>query len=229
MKKLLTTLSMLVVAFATISAQAVPLSDLFAGQTMTVDDKLFSNWELFQVTDPEFSAPIDLSLIDVTGLDDDPLNPGLHFEANGQLTVSGLDFLDLNFGFDVTVMDPGFRIKDNSLEITEFAMGDLNLGGLILIEETIFDAAGNEIGFKEAFVDNLLLDEQLFDSAEFVESMTISVEKNILIAGDDFDDVVELISFEQRFSQKAVPEPSTWLLMGVGLAAIGVVRRRKRG
>jgi hypothetical protein len=181
------------------------------------------------VTDPEFSAPIDLSLIDVTGLDDDPLNPGLHFEANGQLTVSGLDFLDLNFGFDVTVMDPGFRIKDNSLEITEFAMGDLNLGGLILIEETIFDAAGNEIGFKEAFVDNLLLDEQLFDSAEFVESMTISVEKNILIAGDDFDDVVELISFEQRFSQKAVPEPSTWLLMGVGLAAIGVVRRRKRG
>jgi len=229
MKKLLTTLSMLVVAFATTSAQAVPLSDLFAGQTMTVDDKLFSNWELFQVTDPEFSAPIDLSLIDVTGLDDDPLNPGLHFEANGQLTVSGLDFLDLNFGFDVTVMDPGFRIKDNSLEITEFAMGDLNLGGLILIEETIFDAAGNEIGFKEAFVDNFLFEEQLFDSAEFADMVTISVEKNILIAGDDFDDVVELISFEQHFSQKAVPEPSTWLLMGVGLAAIGVVRRRKRG
>jgi len=226
MKKLLTTLS-LVLAFSATSVQAIPLQTLFDGGSITVGDKSFENWNLMGITDPWYTPPIDLSLIEVTGLGADQMNPGLHFEANGQLSVIDDDFLDLWFGFDVIVLDPAMRVKDNSLEITSHNMGAGNFGGYILIEEEIFDAAGAPIDFKDVYVDNFWLDEKLFDSVEFDPMTMIHVEKNILVAGDDFDDIVELISFEQHFSQVEVPEPTTLALLSLGLIGFGVVRSRK--
>lgn len=217
-------ISALLLLVATPSAQAAAMLDLFDGATITVGDKLFDDWTLFGQTDPFFGSPIDLSEIKVTGINDDPLNPGILFTANNQLTVTGIDFLDLNFGFSVTVLNPQFKIKDNSLEIAEFSIiGD---GGLILIEEEIFDENGNSISFKDAFVDNLFLDEKLFDSAEFGPLDKIFVEKNILIAGDFDGDIIEFISFEQHFSQTSVPEPSTLLLLSLGMVGVGFARRR---
>ncbi len=222
MKNYLTSLiSILVLLVVAPGVQAVSLESLFTGDTLTVGDKLFDDWTLLGQTNPT-SGSINLAQIDVTGINSDPLNPGLMFTTNGQLSVSGADFLDLNFGFSVTILDPRFKIKDFSLEITNFDADD----GLILIEEEIFDNNGNSISFKDAIIDNLLNDTKLFDSDEFSPLDKIFVEKNILVAGDTDADFVSLVSFEQHFSQTSVPEPETIYLLALGIIGFSFTRKQ---
>ncbi len=103
-----------VLALVPATAHATLLSDLFAGGTITVDDKLFDSWE----PESDFgSKVVDPTLIDVTGLVDDPntprSDPGLKFTAlGGALTVDFSDFIDFSFSFKVTVLDPNFHIVD---------------------------------------------------------------------------------------------------------------------
>jgi hypothetical protein len=179
MKKNITFLINVLILLVTASGtQAASLQDLFAGDSITVGDKVFDDWSLLGQTDP-VTGSIDLSLIDVTGINSDPLNPGLLFTANNQLSVNGTDFLDLNFGFSVTVLDPQFSIKDFSLGILDF---DADVG-LILIEEQIFDENFNSISFKDAFVDNLLNTKKLSNSDEFSPLDKIFVEKIFWLPG----------------------------------------------
>ena len=227
-RKILTSLCAMGFALATSVAQAIPMSDLFQGSDLTVGDKLFDNWGL-EYSDSD--TGIDFSEIMVTGLDADPMNIGLRFDANGQLSVFGPDsFLDVSFVFDVTVLDPDYRINGSSLEITETDFA--GEGGLIEILETVSDNDGNEIDVMEAYSDSFEGDEMLMDSLAFGSQASVSIIKEILLFTDEFeDDSAELVSFEQHFSQTKqdvdVPEPSTLFLMGMGLAAIGVVRRRR--
>jgi hypothetical protein len=56
-------------------------------------------------------------------------------------------------------------------------------------------------------------------------------EASFTIAGDGFSGFTEeqiAFAFFVRFQQQSVPEPSTLLLMALGLGAAGWVARRKR-
>jgi hypothetical protein len=61
-----------------VQAQNLMMLDLFQGQTITVSDKRYSNWQLddFELGNGAFGS---LAEIFVTTLDDNPLNPGVKF------------------------------------------------------------------------------------------------------------------------------------------------------
>jgi hypothetical protein len=169
---------------------------------------------------------VDLDGITVTPLDDQPFNPGLKFNGNGQLVAVDDNFLFLALGFRVSTLSGLPLIKDNSLELNSFFF-DGN-GGEVLIGEDIFGSCCDLLGEKLVFADNLFQEFELFDSADFDPQSEIFIEKSIDVFGDFTGDLVELDMFTQRFSQ-VVPEPGTLLLLGSGLAGLAMWRLRKQG
>jgi PEP-CTERM motif-containing protein len=204
------------------------LGELVGGGSIVIDDKSFDNW----FVDDFSTIPVITSGIQVLALDDQSLNTGLQFNANGQFSVTGLDLIDLDIGFSVSTLDGSARIKDNSLEINQFVFNAGNAGGFINIFEDVVDVNGNLIGEKFVTADNSppgFFD--LFDSASFSPQAMIFVETTILLGGDSDFDSVSLDRFTQRFSQilepaTQIPEPVTLMLIGIGLAGLGFARRK---
>lgn len=243
MKNLVKTLTLLV-ALATVgSAHAIPLTGLFDGRSVIAGDKLFDQWTLvFQGTSDGHTVNTDN--IDVTPLGpvgSDPLDPGpgLRFVMlNNELAVTGdgtFAYIDLQFGFRVSVLDTSLRIKDNTLDVggrtSQIADGTNDLGFYIL--ETIGTAPGlSDLGTKDVEVSYLddVLTSDLTASAAFAPQSEIWVTKNILVWSQDATDNATLNEFSQRFSQtRAVPEPSTLGLLGIAGLAGYLARRRAFG
>ena len=210
-----------VLAAAAGGAQAIPMSDLLNGGSITVNDKRFDQWAVTQ----NLGIPADLASLDVTGIDSsgdaNPNNPGpgLRFTFNPGLSVSGDDlyaFTDLMFGFRVTVTAPGWAITDNTLALTGSTLvytadQDNDLG--VFISEKVGTAAGlDDLGDKWVTKNVLddVSDEVLTDSAAFAGQNQVYVTKNILVWATGANETAFLGSFEQRFSQIAdIPEPAS--------------------
>ena len=215
---------------ATAHASVITLEDLFFGQTITVDDKLFSDFQ------PEFdggSKVVDPTLIDVTGLVDDPgtsvFDPGLKFTAlDDALTVDSSDFIDFSFNFKVTVLAPSFFITDASLALTDFVIDDFS-DGLIQITDSVFDPDGIFLGF-DLFVeaDASFPPFILADMTEFAIQSMVFQEISIFV-DSGFDGATTGINmFEVRKSQIVVPLPGALVLFASGLAGLALLRRRQR-
>ncbi len=225
---------LVLLTLATGVTRAAILSDLFGGDTLTVGDKLFSNWTLLGLQ-TQNGGTADTSRITVVGLSDDPLNPGLQFNAPvGALGTPfghvGASSVQLRFGFSVQTINGQPLIKDNSLWLKDFVF-DAGPNAIIRIGETIVDASGLQLGTKFVFAEPNDFpgsgDPDHFDSAQFSPQSIIFVEKYIDIVGPGDNDGAYLTQFEQRFSQ--VPEPGTLTLWSLfGMAGIGWSWWRKR-
>jgi len=231
MRKLLLTLgAVALVAVAAGSAQAISLTALLGGGSIQVNDKLFDDWQVLFEDTSDFHA-VNTDNIDVTGLPSMGLDPGpgLQFDIlNGEFTVTGDDlfaYVDFQFGFHVSVLDPLYKIKDASLSqgagLSYLEDGFNDNGSYIL--ESVGTAAGlADLGLMST--EFSLLDDVITsvasDSVNFDPQSELWVTKNIFVWATDSTDSAALDFFEQRFSQQPIPEPSTWLLMGLGLAGL---------
>jgi hypothetical protein len=233
MKKLNLALSALALAFAG-GAQAIPLADLLAGDSITANDKVFDQWRVI-FEDPALT--VDPTNIQVTALTDggtDP-GPGLRFTvSNGALNIVGdglYAYIDYMFGFHVQSL--GAPIKDNSLSLGESFITASGDNGVYIQElvgtnpASVEDWALADLGIKEvefSYLDGTGTTENLTDSASFTPQQEIWVSKNILVWASDIDETAGIVAFDQRFSQ--VPEPSTLLLMGLSIAGMAFRRAR---
>jgi len=234
MKKLLLALAL---SLAAAGAQAVPLSTLLGGGTITAGDKLFDQWALtYELTSGQVNAA-NTALIDVTSLADggDDPGPGININFADQMTVGGdgtYAFHDLTLAFRVSTLGSK-KIKDNSLTfgnppsgLTWVLDNSNDLG--MYVRETVKDALGNELADKS--IEFSILDDvetrDFPDSAQFAYQDEIFVVKNFLVWAVDATDTAALAGVEQRFSQ--APEPASIALITLALAGLVASRRRKQ-
>lgn len=206
------------------------LQDLVEGDSITVVDKLFDNWE---ITENFGSFLVDPSQIDVTPVADDPLNPGVKFTNNtGGVSIGQTSTLGIAFSVETVSGLP--LIKDNSLTLDQFSLGDQGFA-FVAVNESVFDGppgSGNSLGQKTvraARQDGVpTAPDELFDELTFSPLSKVYVQAIIEVdAGGGSSASLDM--FTMRFSQ--VPEPASLLLGGIALAAFMSYawRRRRNG
>ena len=239
MRKVIAIVGALVLVLAAAGAShAVLLSDLLNGGSITAGDKLFDNWSLVNYMASDSARTFNAANIDVTALTGGGLDPGpgLSFTvSNKELSVTGdgiYAFVDLMFGFKVSVLDPNYKIKDNTLAyepggamLSWLVDGSYDLGNYI--REEIGTAPGqNDLGTKNIEFSILGLPDsqtsKFTDSASFAPQSEIWVTKNILVWSVDTTDTSAIYGFGQHFSQIPVglPEPGMLSLLALGGLAL---------
>ena len=247
MRKVIAIVGVMVLMLATAGAShAVLLSDLLNGGSITAGDKLFDNWALnyYDTSDP--TRGFNAANIDVTALTDGGLNPGpgLSFSvSNSELTVTGdgiYAYIDLMFGYRVSVLDPTLKIKDNTLE---YAIGgaywSVALDGSYDVGSYIREDIGSmpwQDNFGSKNIEFSTMDDPLLggsstskttDWASFAPQSDIWVTKNILVWAVDTADSAGVFGFDQRFSQAPVGVPEPGMLALLALGGIALLRFKR--
>lgn len=216
-------------------ATGCSLQELVDGGSITVNDMTFTGWSLFDNdADPGVPVPL-LSMIRVTGLDDQSHAPGLRYEANGQWTIPGApaDGGALWTYFDFFAVATGSRpITGMSLKLTDYTLA----GDGVLAKEARPDAdpcgcgvfvgginfSGDE--FDPPFSDVILYDEIVFLDVlgETLAPVPVTfVENDVDVFAFFEGDVFGIEAFEERFF---IPAPGAVGFFGL-IAALAFARR----
>lgn len=216
-------------AITTCPSGICTLLDLFNGDTITINDKRFDSWRLFNQATSLAQFP-DYALISVNPIDD-LLNPGLRFSMGSQASIangSADDFVYFQFGYRVQTVDNAPRIGGDHLRL-----GDYNfsaVGGEVGIFQTICQggflcplASPDLVSLANVFVDNTISAANNFDFASFAPHAELFVDSQVAVFNTVEGESVALDGFEQGFFQ--IPEPASFALLGIGLAGLFRMRR----
>lgn len=179
-------------------AAGATLEQLFSGGVINVGNSQFSEWELISLDSTAAVNP-DLSQIVVVPLVNDPSNPGLQFAANGQLSISGVNSIDLAFKFRVTTLAGGKAFTNHALALSGIDFG--SNGGLANISVEVTASSGADLGSTLVIADKGSEFIQSLDSSDFAPQPEVFLVTNVFISGLSDADAINLASFTQTFSQ----------------------------
>ncbi len=211
--------------------QSALLSDLIAGGgpngngTLIVGDKVFGNFDGFSTINTGGATGPTSNEITVTGEFGNTAAPGIDFQSAFWSVAgnsAGGQSIDTKFTFTVTSLS-GQTIEDASMLLG--GSGTRN-GGTLHIGETITD---NGTPVASLLVTNLLPSDHEFFAALHT---SLFVQKDVALvapqtSSTDVTSAAFLSDFDQRFSEQ--PEPSSVILMGLGVLGMVGYRWRRRG
>jgi len=203
-------------------ARATLLSTLLGdGGSIQVGDKLFNGFTYSSTGDmPDPSTINVLAYVDPAG------DYGLKFQG------AFLDFLggsgsDALLGFHVTVLDPNFAITGATLTGNPSVLGG---NGIVSVTETFLPS--NSLASMSIY-SIAPGTNKLTDSVTFAQGyQSLYVQKDILAFAAGSNGGVPTLSFiTQTFQQSpaiSIPEPTSAVLLGIGLAGLAWLRKKRR-
>jgi hypothetical protein len=206
-------------------AEAIPLSDLISPNngSFIVDDLRYSDFS-FDVLGSGVSGPADASGIQVTVSLLDP--------THEQVTFSG----DFHAGLAAEFSDIHFRI---GYEVTPTSLLTPRVNGIGMSFDGVqISGTASGSGSQQASVSNVVLGGVSVDTSNLVNSTVFTVLPVFSMRSESTftlfaqpGGLVRISLINQNISQvsASVPEPTSLLLLGSGLAAIGIWKRRQSG
>jgi hypothetical protein len=215
--------------------QSALLSDLIAGGgpngngTLIVGDKVFGNFGGFNTTVSGGALAPTAAQITVAGEFGGTSAPGIDFQSafwSVAGSATNTQSMDTKFTFTVTSLS-GQTIGDAEMGLG--GAGTRN-GGTLHVGETITDGlakGGSPVG--SLLVTNLLPNDHVFFDALHTN---LFVQKDFALVAPatgstDINSAAFASDFDQRFSEQ--PEPSSVILMGLGVLGMVGYRWRRRG
>ena len=122
--------------------RSATLDQLFNGGSLVSGNAIFSDWQLISA-DATAGTTSNLLLLNVTPLVNDPTNPGLQFSASGQLSIVGLNAIDLTFKYRVQAIGGAGSFTANTLSLSGIVFG--NNSGVAYISGENKNFIGNEL------------------------------------------------------------------------------------
>jgi hypothetical protein len=135
----------------------------------------------------------------VTPLVNDPTNPGLQFSASGQLSIVGLNAIDLTFKYRVQAIGGAGSFTANTLSLSGIVFG--NNSGVTYISGENKSLIGNELASTVVIDDHESNVSQFVSTGNFTAQAGLVVTTNLFLQGLASTDSIDLSSFSQRFSQ----------------------------